>query len=138
MERVDRCCIEICSFLLLQKSPNFLKISYKIDFLMQITFVDEISDAGTSISRKVSDDDKMESVIWYFLDDVSGNTVAQIEKIWSYMMFLDHYGGISLIGKRSADFDDVFIIVDNDCVANEFSYSDSLCSVVVDWVHILN
>ena len=64
---------------------------------MKIAFVDEVSDAGTGIVRKISDDDEMESVVSDFLDDITSNSVLQIKKIWSDMMLLDDDGRISFI-----------------------------------------
>ena len=48
---------------------------------MKIAFVDEVSDAGTGIVRKISDDDEMKSVVSDFLDDITSNSVLQIKKI---------------------------------------------------------
>lgn len=76
---------------------NLFKVPQKVNLFMKIAFVDEVSDAGTGIVRKISDDDEMKSVVSDFLDDITSNSVLQIKKIWSDMMLLDHDGRVSCI-----------------------------------------
>ena len=76
---------------------NLFKVPQKVNLFMKIAFVDEVSDAGTGIVRKISDDDEMKSVVSDFLDDITSNSVLQIKKIWSDMMLLDDDGRISFI-----------------------------------------
>ena len=64
---------------------------------MKIAFVDEVSDTGTGIVRKISDDDEMKSVVSDFLDDITSNSVLQIKKIRRDMVVLDDDGRISFI-----------------------------------------